>query len=195
MSMSRRSVVSRIGVSVAMGVALATWFAAEARDESARIDICRHRKADGRRWSRVDLRDLDRRYRNLARQGKARVEQSAARVLRHDAKHPACRRAGSRTIQFPQPLPGRARGATFYFIRIPKRGLPRIVPRTLPRRSAVFALNAGSAGELARVSKGLGVRISLANREFARALGVRCADTRVVVSRDGRTAALYEESR
>jgi hypothetical protein len=99
-----------------------------------------------------------------------------------------------RTARLEETVPVRYRKRTLYFVRAVQSGArPAILPRPLPQAAEVFVVEADRLAEVSALARTLGRRVTLATAEFARAVGVRCADSRVTFSEDGTSALVYEE--
>jgi hypothetical protein len=155
------------------------------------------------RWHRgagettaVDLGQVKAAYRALASSLESRMAGIEAERLDLEGRawgtaFPACR-GGTRLVErLKEPVP-RLAGARFYFTSIddPSRfRLPAAVekdPDTL-----VFVLACRRLSDLEAIGR-KGRKVQLAAPEFAKALGVRCAGTRVLVSPKGDEIELYE---
>ncbi len=100
-----------------------------------------------------------------------------------------------RRVTLKVPIPPRFRLHVFFFVRVPRGGdRPRILPRDLSKVTEVFALEAQSLKDVARLSKAIGRRVTLAGRDLAERLGVTHHDARVTFGRDGRTAVIQERA-
>ena len=104
----------------------------------------------------------------------------------YDAGLPACTGDSSRTAKVAVERGFRLRGRAFYFASVgdPARfALPTEVERDPSVQ--VLILRTRSLGDLPELAKRFGRPISLAGAEFAKSLGVRCANTWVKFSEKG----------
>ncbi len=104
----------------------------------------------------------------------------------YDVGFPACGGDSTRTAKVPLEKGTRVRGRAFYFASVgdPARFL---LPPEVERDSSVqvLILRTRTLGDLPEIAKRFGRPISLAGAEFAKALGVRCANTWVKFSEKG----------
>jgi len=181
-------------------IALAFLLRAEAQEDATRIEVCRHRTADGRGADKVDLARLGEEYRKVENRlskefAKAATRVEEAKLKGHHSGLRACGVRRERTVRLPQEIPPQFRRRTFYFVRVPRGGgRPAILPAAPPREAEVFVVEAESLGDVALLSKTLGRRVNVAGAELARAFGVDCANARVEPSADGSSATVYEEA-
>lgn len=201
MKTRRRAPSTWIAVAGALGVAL--WLTAEAREGtpgSSAITICRHQDADGRTSDHVDLERIERRYRTTWDDTRGALRKIRERVSQVEMKGYSAgvtrsRTSRRRTVRLKDPVPARFRRYTLFFVRVPRGGgRPRLLPRMLSVRSAVFALEADSLKDVERLSKTLGRRVTLAGRDLALALGVRAVDSRVTFGSEGKSATIEESA-
>lgn len=188
-------------VSVATAVGLSAYFAkAEEEEKAGRWRVVRARAADGLGAERVDLGALDREYRAMTGRLREEIREAARSVEKaklggYRSGLPSCSTSREREVVPARPLPRELSRAPLYFVRVdPGGGRPRILPAELPRGAEVLALEADSLADAGSLSRALGWRVTLASAEFARALGVRCANAEVTVSADGRTLRIREET-
>lgn len=167
--------------------------------------LCERRHPGGRggETGPLDLGAVRRAYTAIAR-GLARLLDAAPREATslavpkiaersHDAGLPACRETAERRERLPRELGARLRGRTLYFASLGDPDLFRLPPEIARDTGAfIFLLSARSLGELRSLEGRLGRPVSLADAFFARALGVRCANTRLVLSESGEEAMLHE---
>lgn len=164
----------------------------------AGLEQCHHRGADGRSADRIDLNRLERRYRALQDGMLESLKKFARKVTPpkgegHHSGVPPARSERVRKVTLKAPIPPRFRRHTFFFVRVPRGGgRPRILPRNLSKVTEVFALEAESLEDVARLSKGIGRRVTLATADLAERLGVTHHDARVAFGRDGKTAVIEE---
>lgn len=197
--MARRNVLPRPALIVLAAVVLALVLRSEAQDDTPRVEVCRHRAADGWGADRIDLarlveerRTVEGRLSKAFAREAARVEE--AKTKGHHTGLPACRARRQRTVQLPQEVPPQFRRGTFYFVRVPRNGQPSILPAALPEEAEVFVVDAQTLQDVTALSRAVGRRVNLAGAELARAFGVDCANARVEPSVDGRSATVYEEA-
>jgi hypothetical protein len=113
----------------------------------------------------------------------------------HSAGLGGCRVRGDRTVSLDETVPARYRSRTLFFVRAPRGGArPGILPGTLPATAEVFVLEAERLRDVTSLARMLGRRVTLASAEFARAVGARCADSRITFTEDGATALVHEEA-
>lgn len=179
---------------------LAAWvLAAQAQEGRPRIAVTHAGEAEGRGARTVDLRrfeDHHRKTADLARHAIAglgrRVEE--VKASGHRAGLPGCAARKERSVRLAEPVPAKFRNAMLYFVRARAAGIrPAIMPAALPEGATVFVLEAAALGDVALLAKTLRTRVTLSSAEFARAMGVECADARVTFSADGTTAFVQEE--
>jgi len=111
----------------------------------------------------------------------------------YDTGLPACREDDVRTEPLPVEKGARFRGQALYFVSLPERGsltLPPLVESD--KATQILVLRARSLGDLPGLSKELGRPVHLATREFAKALGVRCANTWLKISEKGDAVEIHE---
>lgn len=179
---------------------LAFLLRAEAQEDSTRVEVCRHRAADGHGSDRIDVARLGEEYRKIEgrlsktfAKAAARIEE--AKVKGHHSGLRACEARGQKTVRLSEEVPPKFRRGTFYFVRAPRGGgRPRILPSPPGEEIEVFVVDAESLEDVALLSKTLGRRVNVAAAELARAFGVACANARVEPSADGCTATVYEEA-
>jgi hypothetical protein len=147
----------------------------------------------------LDLERVQRAYADL----KGRVTKSLNAALRsqpaqdlkkpYDAGLPACREDARRTLSLP-PEQGRAlRGRRFYFVRAlsPSQvSLPAEIERD--PGAQIFIVRARSLGDLPEIAQRLGRPVSLGSADFARTLGLGCANGWVRISEKGDSALVQE---
>ena len=176
------------------------WLASYAEGGAApeSLEQCHHRSADGRDADRIDLNQLERRYRALQDGMLESLKKFARKVTPpkdkgHHSGVPPARSSRVRTVTLKALVHPRFRRHTFFFVRVPRGGgRPKILPRDLSKVTEVFALEAESLKDVQRLSKTLGRRVTLATAELARRIGVTHHDSRVTFSRDGKTAVIGE---
>lgn len=167
-------------------------------EKPERFHVVRLREADGTGAREIDLARIGATQAKTAEFIRAsitgmrsRVEE--ARFSGHRAGLPACAAAGERVVALAETVPPAFRRHVLYFVRAPRGGgRPSVLPAALPEPSAVFVLEAASLADVGALAKTLRRRVTLASAEFARAMGVRCADARVEFSADGRSARVRE---
>ncbi len=111
----------------------------------------------------------------------------------YGADLPACQGDATRTAKVPLERGTRVRGRAFYFASVgdPARVvLPPEVERDLSVQ--VLILRTRSLGDLPELAKRFGRPMNLAGTEFAKAVGVRCANTWVKFSENGDEVEIVE---
>ena len=164
--------------------------------------LCGARHGSDRESQSIDLRRLEREYERIKQHFARRMGQAIragagkkARPtpLRHDASLPACRVRRTRSVRLETPLPRVLRKKKLWFFDATpgvRLRLPAIVqddPAAL-----LFALRAPDLQHLATLRERLGRDIPLAPRRLAKAFGVRCMNTLVHISPDGKEALCHE---
>lgn len=196
--MRARSIFVRFAGPAAAAAALAAILAARAEDGN-QVVVCRHAGADGRISTKVDLEDLERKYRAIEKETAKAIAKGAKKAPPLEEKGvsaglPRARAREERTVDLAETVPALYRGLTLYFVTARADGeLPAILPRDLAREAEVFVVEAADLEDVAKLSRTLGRRVSVATAEFARAFGVRARDARVTFTTDGRKAAILEE--
>jgi hypothetical protein len=104
----------------------------------------------------------------------------------YDAGLPACGGDSTRTAKLPVERGNRVRGRAFYFAAVGDPGR-LVLPSEVERDPSVqvLILKTRSLGDLPELAKRFGRPVSLTGAEFAKSLGVRCANTWVKVSEKG----------
>ncbi|HXX95471.1 MAG TPA: hypothetical protein VEN81_17760 [Planctomycetota bacterium] len=146
----------------------------------------------------VDLAEIRRAYREIEGDVRRRLARGdappAASFARpYDAGLPACREEATRSVELPRTETSRLRGRRLCFLRVsdPARvGLPPEL-ENVPGLEILVA-SIPHLGDLPEVSRRLGRPVALGSAGLARALGVRCASTWIVVSEKGDAAELHE---
>jgi hypothetical protein len=111
----------------------------------------------------------------------------------YDAGLPACREDGVRTVPLPRELGIRFRGRLLYFVSVGALGHLALPPEVEKDPGAqILVVRAGSLGDLPEIAKELGRPVGLGTREFAKSLGVRCANTWLRISEKGDALELHE---
>jgi len=140
----------------------------------------------------IDLGRMNRSYEDL----KARlswtlqrsVEKEMERVSQknYDAGLPACRRSEKRSFRPEGTMPRELLGKTLWFTPIEGRS-PTALPALIKDDpgAILFATRVEKLEVLAEASKELGRSVTLAPRDLAQALGVRCGPAVVVISKNG----------
>jgi hypothetical protein len=104
----------------------------------------------------------------------------------YDAGLPACGGEDTRTKAVPQEKGARVKGRAFYFAAV---GDPArfVLPPEVERDPSVqvLILRTRSLGDLPEIAKRFGRPVNLSSQEFAKSLGVRCANTWVKFSEKG----------
>lgn len=196
--MSAITRISMIGLP-ALGLLglVALSFAQDDRGRFA-IEVCRHRAADGPGSRKMDLAAPEREHATLAKSFRASLatlerKTSAPKDEAFDAGLPGCRQGGSLEAILAQPLPAVFRDRPLYFLRLAKGGkLPPGLPASLEKNAVVFVLSASSLADAAELGRSTGAQVSIGTSELARKFGVRCAQSRVEVSTDGKTLRTQE---
>lgn len=190
-------IASRIlPVLIVLGVALA--MRSQADGEAEGIVLCRHRGADGRGARPIDLAAIERNYRSIASEAARGFREFEVQVakkpgLRRRTGLRSCEANEKRTVRLSETVPPEHRKRTLYFVHARRGGgRPSILPDRFPEGAEVFVLDADSAEDVALLSQTIRRRVTLASAEFAKAVGVRCADGRVTFSADGRSARVEE---
>jgi hypothetical protein len=139
----------------------------------------------------LDLARVRRAYEGLKSRVSRAFEaqnQAAAPDLRkpYDVGLPACGGDATRTAKVPLEKGARVRGRAFYFASVgdPERF---VLPAEVERDPSVqvLVLRTRSLGDLPEIARRFSRPISLAGGDFAKALGVRCANTWVKFSEKG----------
>ncbi len=157
------------------------------------------------RWHRgagetapIDLSAVRRAYANLASKlnaslAKSRTELPDILERPHRTSLPRCAGQGARTVKLKDGVGPRLSGLHLYFglLGTPDRF---ILPRALAEdpQASIFLLGCERLADAGELSRRLKRPVHLAKDEFARALGVRCAGTRVKVSAKGEEVELHE---
>lgn len=146
----------------------------------------------------VDLAAVRRAYKDLAAQVTRSVDRLAVDVSNqfeqpYDAGLPACRgqsvRAGSLSVD----RGARFRGRVLYFAAAPTPETFTLPPEIdVDPRAEILILQTRKLKHVAELSKRLKRPVSLASAEFAKTLGVTCANTRVKISEKGDGLELHE---
>lgn len=111
----------------------------------------------------------------------------------HDAGLPACRETAQRRERLPLDLGRRLRGRTLYFASLERLGDFELPPELGRDPGAmVFLTKARGLKDLRSLEGRLGRPVGLATGDFARALGVRCANTFLTVSENGDAGTFHE---
>jgi len=187
---------SPAALALVIGVAVAH---AQERPRSG-FQVIRVPQADGTGARAVDLRKIEIAYERTKAETQKKVSALVvrAREMKEDGHRtglPSCRTRSERQVTLVEQVPERFRSLTLYFVRLPKGGgRPRILPESLPASAEVFVLETSSLDDVATLSRILGKRVSLATKDFAAALGVRCGDAQVTFTSDGAGAAVTEVS-
>lgn len=139
----------------------------------------------------IDLGKVEENYRRLKNDLGRSLERSVKNSFEtvkgnFDSGLPACvsetRREPGRNPEVPAEL----RGRQLWFFSALEPARVRIPEEVRADEQALlFVLSTPKIGNLAELSKILGKHLYLAPRKLAEALGVRCANSRVVVSSDG----------
>ncbi len=190
----------RYGVPAALALVIGVAVAHAQERPRADFQVSRVPQADGGGARSADLRRIEIAYDRTKAEAQKKIASMVVRAKAmkeegHHAEIPSCRVRGERTVTLVEKVPERFRGLTLYFVRIPKGGArPRVLPETLAASAEVFVLETSSLDDVATLSRILGKRVSLATKEFAAALGVRCGDAQVTFTSDGAGAAVTEIS-
>jgi len=151
--------------------------------------------------SPLDLDEVKRAYADL----KTRVAKSldGARAVAqpdlpdknrsYDAGLPACRGEATRTQALPAALASRFPGKLLYFVSASDLGRLRLPPEIEGNPAAeILIVRASHLADLPEIARRLGRPVSLGTAEFAKALGVRCANTWLRISEKGEGCELHE---
>lgn len=157
------------------------------------------------RWHRgagetspIDLSAVRRAYANLtskldASLAKSRTDLPDILEKPHRTSLPRCASQGARTVKLKEGVGPRLAGLHLYFglLGTPDRF---ILPRAIAEdaQASIFLLGCERLADAGELSRRLKRPVHLAREEFARALGVRCAGTRVKVSANGEEVELHE---
>jgi hypothetical protein len=146
--------------------------------------------------SALDLGQVKAAYRTIASKLESKMAALQAERIDLEARawgsaFPACRTGTRRVERLKEAVP-RLAGARFYFTSIDDPSRFRL-PATVEKDpdTLVFVLACRRLSDLEEVGR-KGRKLQLASPEFAKALGVRCAGTRVLVSEKGDEIELYE---
>jgi hypothetical protein len=111
----------------------------------------------------------------------------------YDAGLPACRGAATRTEALPPAQASRFRGKLLYFVAAADLGRLPLPPEIEGSPSAeILLVQARRLTDLPEIARRLGRPVSLGTAEFAKALGVRCANTWLKISEKGEGSELHE---
>jgi hypothetical protein len=169
-----------------------------AREISEPAPLCGEWHRGAGQTTAVDLLEIKRAYSGM----KARVAQALDRRgdvpapdlgRAYDAGLPACRGDAMRTEVLPTVRGARFRGRTLTFLSASDLGrlaLPPEVERT--PGAEILIVKVRSLKDLPEIAQRLGRPVSLASAEFAKALGVRCANTWLKISEKGDAIELHE---
>jgi hypothetical protein len=149
--------------------------------------------------SALDLVAVKRAYAAL----KAQVERSLDRLKEEvrepdlarpfDAGLPACRGDEMRSVALDPAKGLRVRGKVLYFLAAGDPSRVTLPPEIEKNPAAeLLVVRVRSLKDLPEVSRSLGRPASLAGGDFARALGVRCANTWLKISEKGDAVELHE---
>jgi hypothetical protein len=149
--------------------------------------------------SALDLVAVKRSYAAL----KAQVERSLDRLKDEvrepdlarpfDAGLPACRGDETRSVVLDPAKGLRLRGKIFYFLAAGDPSRVTLPPELEKNTAAeVVVVRVRSLKDLPEVARSVGRPVSLAGRDFAQALGVRCASTWLKISEKGDAVEIHE---
>jgi hypothetical protein len=193
-------VIRRYGWTAGLAVALGIAVAHAQERPRAEFQVSRVPAADGAGARPADLRRIEAAYDRVKADAQKKIGSMVvrAKAMKEEGHHaglPSCRARGERSQTLAERVPERFRPLTLYFVRIPKAGgRPRILPETVPASAEVFVLDTASLDDVATLSRLLAKQVSLATKEFAAALGVRCGDSMVTFTPDGLAARVTEVS-
>lgn len=148
--------------------------------------------------SPLDTRLIRRAYRDLAQRVATSLDQSreqAAQELEkaYDAGLPSCKGEAVRTEPIPAAKGSRIARRTFYFLSASDPARLEL-PRELggAPEAEILIVRARHLSDLPEITRRLGRPVSLGTADFAKTLGVRCANTWVKVSEKGDAVELHE---
>jgi hypothetical protein len=111
----------------------------------------------------------------------------------YDTGLPACRGEATRTQALPAALTSRFPGKLLYFISASDLGRLRLPPEIEHSQAAeILVVRASHLADLPEIARRLGRPVSLGTAEFAKALGIRCANTWLRISEKGEGSELHE---
>ena len=111
----------------------------------------------------------------------------------YDAGLPACRLEATRTQALPPAQASRFPGKRIYFVTAADPGRLRLPPEIEADPGAeIMVTGARRLSDLPEIARRLGRPVSLGTAEFAKALGVRCANTWLRISEKGEGSELHE---
>jgi hypothetical protein len=111
----------------------------------------------------------------------------------YDAGLPACRGEATRIQALPEALASRFPGKLLYFISASDLGRLRLPPEIEKSPAAeILVVRASHLADLPEIARRLGRPVSLGTAEFAKALGIRCANTWLRISENGEGCELHE---
>lgn len=152
----------------------------------------------GGETSAVDLAAVKRAYKDLAAQVTRSVDRLTIDVSNqfeqpYDAGLPACRGRSVRAGSLPAERGARFRGRVLYFAAAPSPETFNLPPEIdADPRAEILILQTRKMKHVPELSKRLKRPVSLASAEFAKTLGVTCADTWVKISEKGDGLELHE---
>jgi hypothetical protein len=170
----------------------------EAAKKTEAASLCDQWHRGSGATSPLDLDAIKRAYADL----KTRVTKSLGAAIAvpkqdlgqpYDEGLPACRGEATRTQALPPDQVSRFRGKLIYFVSVPDPGRLRLPPEIEASPSAaILILGARHLSDLPEIARRLGRPVSLGTAEFAKALGVRCANTWLRISEKGEGSELHE---
>lgn len=111
----------------------------------------------------------------------------------YDAGLPACRGEGARTEAISREKGSRLKGRTFYFVSVADPGRLALPVEVAADPSAqVVVIRARALKDLPEIARAVGRPVSLGGADFAKAIGIRCANTWLRVSENGDAVELHE---
>lgn len=152
----------------------------------------------GGETSAVDLTAVKRAYKELAAQVTRSVDRLTVDVSNQfeqpfDAGLPACRGQSVRSGSLPADRGARFRGRVLYFAAAPTPETFTLPPEIdADPRAEILILETRKLKHVAELSRRLKRPVSLASAEFAKTLGITCANTWVKISEKGDGLELHE---
>jgi hypothetical protein len=174
---------------VGLGGAMKLARAGEGLESSGPAPLCEREHGSRGESCPVDLEALERAYGALRktvvlRLGEVAVDPERALGRPYDLGLPSCRGRGERRVPLKTPIPTVYRKSALTFVDT--KGRPSD-PDT-----EILLVSADNLRRVAELSRELGKRVSLAPPGLVKALGVRCAGTRVTFTEGGDEAILVE---
>jgi hypothetical protein len=180
-----------VGLSAIFAIAQGLGAPQESEGHSKLAPLCGGWHRGAGETHEVDLEKLSRDYRALRdRLGNNLWKAVEAKPVifpnGFDSGLPACRTSGVRLHRNSISIPAELRGKRLWFFDARTSGSVRL-PREIEDdpRALLFLLGLKKLEDLGEIGKSLKRDVSISPREFAEALGVRCAPTFVVIGKDG----------